>query len=168
MRPAVHAGAHSPLSPHPSAWYPYRFWIVSFAFAGMIESLTFVSAVTIVGAATRATGTTAGRSAGAIESASVVVESASILFVSELRGAGGLSEKGVTGCEGHGTRRRAKLARRDKFLHHRGRCGGDPFGVKNARASRMVGAQDRGRYSNLRLRLTRRSCSRAKCVLSRG
>ena len=79
MRPAVHAGAHSPLSPHPSAWYPYRFWIVSFAFAGMIESLTFVSAVTIVGAATRATGTTAGRSAGAIESASVVVESASIV-----------------------------------------------------------------------------------------
>ena len=110
MRPAVHAGAHSPLTPHASAWYPYRFWIVSFAFAGMIESLTFVSAVTIVGAATRATGTTAGRSAGAIESASVVVESASILFVLGLRGAGGLSEKGVTGCEGHGTRRRASCS----------------------------------------------------------
>ena len=145
MRPAVHAGAHSPLTPHASAWYPYRFWIVSFAFAGMIESLTFVSAVTIVGEATRATGTTAGRSAGAIESASVVVESASILFVLELRGAGGLSEKGVTGCEGHGTRRRARVVRRDKFLHHGGRCGGDPSGVKNARKQGAVGAQDRGR-----------------------
>ena len=139
MRPAVHAGAHSPLSPHPSAWYPYRFWIVSFAFAGMIESLTFVSAVTIVGAATRATGTTAGRSAGAIESASVVVESASILFVSELRGAGGLSEKGVTGCEGHGTRRRAKVARRHDFRTWVGRCGGDPLWVNIGNAEATVG-----------------------------
>ena len=130
MRPAVHAGAHSPLTPHASAWYPYRFWIVSFAFAGMIESLTFVSAVTIVGEATRATGTTAGRSAGAIESASVVVESASILFVSELRGAGGLSEKGVTG---HGTRCRAPVARCHDFCDTVDGGGGGPAGHKNAR-----------------------------------
>ena len=127
MRPAVHAGAHSPLSPHPSAWYPYRFWIVSFAFAGMIESLTFVSAVTIVGEATRATGTTAGRSAGAIESASVVVESVSILFVLELRGAGGLSEKGVTGRRRNATRTRARLAPPDKNCTAVGRCGEDPL-----------------------------------------
>ena len=145
MRPAVHAGAHSPLSPHPSAWYPYRFWIVSFAFAGMIESLTFVSAVTIVGEATRATGTTAGRSAGAIESASVVVESASILFVSELRGAGGLSEKGVTGCEGHGTRRRARWRQSHDFCDTVGGGGGGPSGLDNARKQRTVGAQDRRR-----------------------
>ena len=140
MRPAVHAGAHSPLSPHPSAWYPYRFWIVSFAFAGMIESLTFVSAVTMVGEATRATGTTAGRSAGAIESASVVVESASILFVLELRGAGGLSEKGVTGRGRNATRTRARLATPDKNCTAGERCGEDPLWVNNGIAQATVGA----------------------------
>ena len=144
MRPAVHAGAHSPLTPHASAWYPYRFWIVSFAFAGMIESLTFVSAVTIVGEATRATGTTAGRSAGAIESASVVVESASILFVSELRGAGGLSEKGVTGCGGNATPMRARLAPPDENCTAVGRCGDDPFGVNDARGKRTVELRECG------------------------
>ena len=148
MRPAVHAGAHSPLTPHASAWYPYRFWIVSFAFAGMIESLTFVSAVTIVGAATRATGTTAGRSAGAIESASVVVESASILFVLELRGAGGLSEKGVTGWGRNATRTRARVAPPDENCTAVGRCGEDPLWVDIGVAQATFGAGEVGALSN--------------------